>query len=304
MARTTKTKPAAPSATLFAMSDAPPAKAAAGRNVAVRMAAPPAAPEEVTAVGMLSLIASMAANQRVNAEKMRALVDIQKELAAEEQRRTFITAFIAMSAELPIINAQGRIEIESKKARRAAQSTPYATFKEIHRVVTPILRRHGFAMMFPPDAMPDGRLIQRGVLMHVSGYEKHGQIVLPIETSGSKNNVQGVGSSMSYGKRYLAINMLNIVSHAKEDADDDAKAAGKLYAEQVKAAAETQEVEIALIDAAQLKTLNEAIRFCGVSEKEFCKKYDIEHVKELPKASFQAAIAACKDYAERSGRGS
>ena len=42
-------------------------------------------------------------------------------------------------------------------------------------------------------------------------------MVLPVDTSGSKNGVQAVASSVSYGKRYTAGLLLNITTTGEDD---------------------------------------------------------------------------------------
>ena len=42
-------------------------------------------------------------------------------------------------------------------------------------------------------------------------------MVLPLDTSGSKNAVQAVGTSVSYGKRYVMCAMLNIATRGEDD---------------------------------------------------------------------------------------
>lgn len=244
---------------------------------------------------MLAVIAAAAADPACQPDKMRALLDMQKEIKAEEARIAFTRAYSALQEKLPSINARGRIEIPGKSGK-AGQSTAYATFNEIHKVTKPILREFGFTLSCAPDAMPDGRLIMRGALDHIEGGAKTGMIVLPIESSGSKNNVQGVGSAISYGKRYLAITLLNLVSHASEDIDDDGQAAGKLAKEQAEHA---QDEVIEALTPKQIKDLNTAIDFCGVGTEKFCEKYKIAKVDELPPAMLADAMQACRDFADK-----
>ena len=40
---------------------------------------------------------------------------------------------------------------------------------------------------------------------------------LPVDFTGSKNPVQAIGSSTSYGKRYVAAALLNLTSRGEED---------------------------------------------------------------------------------------
>ena len=47
---------------------------------------------------------------------------------------------------------------------------------------------------------------------------------LPLDTSGAKNNIQGMGSTVSYGKRYLLGMLLNLVSKGQDDDGQGGKA--------------------------------------------------------------------------------
>jgi len=50
-------------------------------------------------------------------------------------------------------------------------------------------------------------------------------MTLPLDNSGSKNAVQAVGSSVSYGKRYVMAALLNITTRGE---DDDGNAAAPI----------------------------------------------------------------------------
>ena len=56
-----------------------------------------------------------------------------------------------------------------------------------------------------------------GVLMHRAGHSMRTSMTLPFDTSGSKNAVQAIGSSVSYGKRYVISAMLNIATRKEDD---------------------------------------------------------------------------------------
>ncbi|MNO71030.1 ERF superfamily protein [compost metagenome] len=61
-----------------------------------------------------------------------------------------------------------------------------------------------------------------GILMHRAGHREQTTMLLPLDTSGSKNAVQALGSSVSYGKRYVLCALLNITTRGE---DDDGNAA-------------------------------------------------------------------------------
>lgn len=240
---------------------------------------------------MLAIIYQAAANPAVDVAKMQALLDMQRQLETEQGRRAFTNAFIELQNELPIIRADGKIEIREKEAGGARtgkiqQATPYATFQAIIKAVKAPLRKNGFCLSFATEPSPDGtRIVVKGFLDHVDGHQRTTAFPLPAEVSGSKNNVQGWGSTLSYGKRYATIALLNIISGAPEDADRDG-------------ATETEKSDNAVlrITATQREALVQAITDCGVGLSKFCDHYGIKAVADLTADRYAEALQACKKY--------
>jgi hypothetical protein len=309
MAKTT-TKPKAQDAELF---NAPPTaeQAAAGKAVAKPRKVPitetgtNVAKFKPRPTNLLVAFAQAASDPACNPEKMKALSDMVDKMKAEEAEVAFTEAYIDMQEELPSISATGRIEIAAKVGSRG-QSTPYAKYDEIMRVIKPILKKYKFALMVVSEPNPSGvGVIVRGTLSRVhetqygkATHVKQTIIAVPLENSGSKNNVQGIGSSLSYAKRYGCIQLLNIISHAEIDDDRD----GHGPKPKKGAAAETVEPEAdpnAKITGAQAKELLTAINECGVGPATFLQKYEIDAVHELPARLFLEAKKACADFGAR-----
>lgn len=263
--------------------------------VAVRQSTVPSQPKS-----MLAIIADAAANPAVNPEAMRALLDMQKEIVAEERKQTFDAAFIALQAELPVINKDGKIEIRAKDASgersgKLQQATPYATFDSIMDAIQPLLTKNGFGLSFETQSANERLLVRGHLIGH--GHERHTEFPLSAETSGSKNNAQGWGSSLSYGKRYCTIALLNIRSRAMQDADTDGfpgdfkRAKGGGLAEAPKKA-KTLSVDEAI-------ELREFMDACTVPVPKFCQHFGIAKVADLPRELLQAARKECVDYRDR-----
>ena len=310
MAKTT-TKQKTQDAELF---NAPPTteQAAAGKAVAKpeakRTPGTNVTKFEPRPTNLLVAFAQAASDPACNPEKMKALSDMVDKMKAEEAEVAFTESYIAMQDELPSISATGRIEIPGKGGGRG-QSTPYAKFDEIMRVVKPILKAHKFALMVVSEPNPSGvGVVVRGTLarVHETQYGKttHAKqtiIAVPLENSGSKNNVQGIGSSLSYAKRYACIQLQNIISHAEIDDDRDGvgpKPKKKIVAD-LPDGLTSQTVTTEAISGAQAKELLAAINDCGVGPATFLQKYQIDAVHELPARLFDEAFKACKDYGAR-----
>ncbi len=244
-----------------------------------RQANAPALADETTA--FLQTIERMAVNPAVDIEKLKALMQMRKEFLAEKQRIAFDAAFAEMQPELPTIDRNGRIVVFSKADREAGrtdgkpmQNTPYALFEDISEVVRPVLAKHGFAISFRNEIAPDGKLRTICILSHKEGHREQTSIDLQYDTSGSKNPVQSVGSSSAYGKRYTTIAILNIVSRAPQERDDDGKIGGG-------PARITDEQHAALIDK---------IHETGADEAKFMEFLKVEQLADLPAAKFSEAI--------------
>lgn len=276
---------------------APPAAKKKAKGTAVAVHQPQAPAQQKT---VLQIIADVAANPNANPATMRELLDMQKEIMADQAKRDFSAAFIALQIDLAKVSIRqdGKIVVRAKDARgertgAVQQSTPYATFNNIMRTIKPLLFKHGFNLSFSTEPMGE-RILVRG-LLEGYGHERTTAFPLPAETSGSKNNVQGWGSSMSYGKRYCTIALLNIVSEAPEDRDTD----GEPNRESLKVAKGGGFVEVPdreVVSQAQLDKIVENIEWCGVSRAAFCKHYGITKVENLPADLFDAALKDCKDF--------
>lgn len=172
-------------------------------------------------MAIVQMIERAVLNPDVDVDKMERLLAMHERMMDRSAKLAFVQAFAAITPLLPVIDENGAI----LNAAGKVQST-YAEWEDINDAIQPILNAHGFTLSFRPGSTADGKVTVTGVLRHVEGHEDQATVTLPQDGSGGKNTVQGVGSSLSYGKRYAAINLLNITSRAKRDRDDDGRGAG------------------------------------------------------------------------------
>lgn len=166
---------------------------------------------------IIQMIERAAMNPAVDIEKMERLFEMRERVVARDAKVAYFAAMAQLQIELPAIAERGGIKNNSG----AVQST-YAKWEDINEVIKPILSRHGFALSFR-TGQDQGAIIVTGVLSHAAGHSEETVMRLPVDTSGSKNSVQAIGSSTSYGKRYTAQALLNLVSYGE---DDDGRAGG------------------------------------------------------------------------------
>ena len=78
------------------------------------------------------------------------------------------------------------------------------------------MSKYGFAVSFKVVETDRGVRVT-GLLLHRSGHREETEMTFPSDTSGSKNAVQALGSSISYAKRYIMSAMLNITTRGEDD---------------------------------------------------------------------------------------
>lgn len=179
--------------------------------------------------GVMSTIIALAKDKTFSADKMKAMIEVQTGMMAQQAKINFIDDFHRMQEELPEIDASNKIIINKKGTNDVIQTTYYADFPSIMRVVKPILQRNHFTLNFTESDAAAGRVTTTAILANTRG----GHILtstktLPFDPSGSKNDTQGYGSASSYNKRYLTIGIINLTTRAKIDRDDDAVIAGNV----------------------------------------------------------------------------
>lgn len=219
----------------------------------------------IAADPMVSMIERVAMDPNASIEKLERMLDMRDRLQAESAKGAFAAAFAAASAEFPSIPLNGKGD----------KNKPYALLKDIIAGTRPILSRHGLALSFGVESHPD-RVIVTAELMHVAGHSKTTSIELPKDQTGSKNAVQAVGSSQTYGQRYTAQAILGL--SLGDDTEDDGKAAGGNSS----------------ITADEYFNLRQLLDEAEADEAKFCEYLKVKNLEELPSRMFSNAVSALR----------
>lgn len=159
---------------------------------------------------VLQVIERAASNKDVDVVKLEKLLDMQERIMNKNAEMAFNRDMALMQAELPTITEKGEIKVND------VVRSKYARFEDINEAVKPVLQRHGFAINFKTDTT-GGNVKVTGILTHREGHRETTDMTLPVDVSGSKNPVQAIGSSVSYGKRYVMEALLNLTSRGQDD---------------------------------------------------------------------------------------
>lgn len=224
--------------------------------------------------GLLEVIARAARDSSVDIDKMERLISMQERVQNRNAEVAFNAALAELQPKLPVINERGGIKDRSGNV----QST-YALWEDVNEAIRPHLAEHGFALRFRVDRQAD-QISVTGILSHREGHKEETTLTLPTDTSGSKNAVQAVGSSTSYGKRYTAFALLNITSTGEDDDGDKAGVRPRS-------------------DAVNDDTLTLLIDYCeavgGNQSGLILSAYKVKRLDELTQAQAESAVKRLKE---------
>jgi hypothetical protein len=222
------------------------------------------APAIAEASALISMLERMARDPNVDPARIQQFLKMKQDDEDRVSRRAFMAAFSDLQGELPAVARRGK----------AHNGKAYARFEDLVEAYRPYLVKHCFALSFRTEQQ-DGSIKITGVLGHKDGHEERTSIVLPMDKTGNKNDVQAWGSSTSYGKRYVAMTLLGI---ATEDEDDDGKKAG--------AGTPITDEQVDRIRSLIVDTNSDIGRFCA--------HFKVEKIEDLPASSFDRAVSALK----------
>jgi hypothetical protein len=119
-----------------------------------------------------------------------------------------------------ILAVQAEVGPIAKDAINPAFKSKYTTLATIVETVGPILNKHGLVWMTFPSSDEEGRPCLDYVLVHSqTGVERGGTMPLLL----TKQDPQGLGSALTYARRYSLCAVLNLVA----DDDDDGNTASQ-----------------------------------------------------------------------------
>lgn len=231
-----------------------------GTAIDTRQAESLPAPQSESAA-ILSMIERMAVDPNIDPDRIERFIALKERMDANAAKVAYNAAYATMQPELPAIPKRGQ-----------SNTGNYALWEDIQDRIIPVLAEHGFGLSFKTKV--EGETITvTAILRHEAGHEDSTELPLPTDKSGSKNNVQGVGSSVSYGKRYTASALLNI-RVAGEDDDGVAAGIGDL------------------VSMEQIEALQDLINEAGTTTEKFCKWAKVQALKEIPASRFKECESA------------
>lgn len=146
-------------------------------------------------------------------EDLRALMALQRDHEAHQAKKAFDAARVRLLEDMPpMVSTDRRVDI------RGGAKYRYASLPHIMEVITPALRRHGFAVSWRTSE--EGHNITVTCLLSYCGHDEKCSRTAPPDNKGGKSAVQSSQSTVTYLQRHTLLSLLGVVTGDAPDADE------------------------------------------------------------------------------------
>ena len=199
----------------------------------------------------------------VDLEKLEKLLGIQERYEANEARKAYHKSMAQFKLNPPKIDKDKTVSYGNTKYN-------HASLANVTDKIGEALSKCGLSASW--TTKQNGSVSVTCKITHIQGHSEETTISAPADKSGSKNEIQSIGSTITYLERYT---LLALTGLATEDMDDDA---GK---------------PVELIDEKERGQIVDFLAEIGKgAEPKFLKYMGVEKIEDITKASFTKAISA------------
>lgn len=205
-----------------------------------------------------------AQSQGSSIEQMQQLLELQIRWESNEARKAYNAAIAAFKAENISIVKDKQVAFSSTKYN-------HATLGNVVEQITVPMSRHNLSHSW--DVNQDGGGIEVTCkISHRDGHFETVKMKASADKSGQKNEIQQIGSTVTYLQRYTLLSALGLATH-----DDDGKGA--------------TEKEIDLISEKQVMDILSLIKTVKADEKALCTYFKVADVASIPTAKYSQVVA-------------
>ena len=230
---------------------------------------------------MDGFIQRMSQDPTFDAPKFDLLLKLKREQEDRNARAEFAAALAAAISEMPKV-----FKNKSNEGKK------YADLEQINDIIVPILSRHGLVVSFSedPERSTPESIGLKAFIIHRNGHQQiyYGSAEpdgTGLKGSANKTAIQARGSALSYGRRYMLLQMFNItVSGEDNNGAPLGKGGEDITPEQV---AELEKLIVeAKADETGFKTFLKVARLADIRQKDFpsARALLVDKIRKLKEA--------------------
>lgn len=210
----------------------------------------------------------LAVDKEASLDKLEKLLDLKERWEANEARKAYTVAMAEFKKSDPKILKLAKVDFTSSKGRT---NYDYAKLANCNDVIIPAMSKCGLSHSWIPLQEGDSISVTCRIT-HVMGHFEETTIKGPPDTTGNKNSLQAINSTISYLERYTLLAGTGLATH---DQDNDGRGS-----------------ETERITEEQVNTLDALIKENGLSDDyktRLLKFVEADSLEEIPAKKFKIA---------------
>lgn len=144
-------------------------------------------------------------------DQLEKLMDLQERWEKSQAVKSFNKSFNQFQTNKPEIVKNKSVEFKGKEQYR------FAELSAVQKAVDPVLSEYGLSYSWKQHSSENGAITIECILKHVDGHSESNSLTALPDKSGSKNDIQAIGSGVSYLKRYTLLNALGLSTGFDDD---------------------------------------------------------------------------------------
>lgn len=168
----------------------------------------------------------IAVSQGADLDKLERLMALQERWEASEARKEFVLAMASFKQEPLDIFKRKEVGYTTKDGEFVGYK--HATLSDVANVVVPAMARHDLSHRWDVK-QENGRIVVTCIVTHKRGHSESVTLDGSPDSSGKKNAIQQVASTVTYLQRYTLLLATGLAAQDQED--DDGRGAGQAGAD-------------------------------------------------------------------------
>ena len=211
----------------------------------------------------------MAVTGGADLDKLEKLLTLQERWEANEAKKAYQQAMAKFKANPPKIEKDKKVGYTTQKG---TVGYSHASLANVTEKISKELSKYGLSASWLPKQ--NGSVFITCKITHEKGHSEEATLSAPADTSGSKNSIQAIGSTITYLERYTLLALTGLATH---DMDDDSAAGGTEY-----------------ISDKQLSEITDMVDNIPIDKDKFLKYLEVEELAKIPLSMHMKAMAALK----------
>jgi hypothetical protein len=145
------------------------------------------------------------------------MLELQERWEKNEARKAYHEAMTAFKADPPRLIKTKQVTYQTSKGQTDYKHADLANVVEI---INSALSNHGLSASWKTNQ--ENTISVKCTITHVLGHSESTTLSSPPDSSGGKNSIQAVGSTVTYLQRYTLLALLGLAAH---DQDNDGQSA-------------------------------------------------------------------------------